>query len=252
MNKNNLRHIQNNVVRRNNNLKNKRKKQLVQNKQQLAIPKPMSILGETINRAIDVTVDINAVNSLGGAFYSFGTGLGSPVMSVNVTDKMILQYIEYSDLAHIYGLAKMKKIQIQFTRSSNAIATSTYLENTPSFFLQCGTLPNLTGTTSLMQKVAQADNSIEVDVQTFSPRAWDISLPPSIVSINRAHNDVYPFGSQVWVSTRLNTSQHFPDLYLNLGAFSQPTFSSTTPSSVVLIGQLHVRFQMSFAAPIIE
>ena len=86
----------------------------------------------------------------------------------------------------------------------------------------------------------------------LSPRVWDISMPLSVVSINRANKDVYSFGSQVWVSTWQNATQHFPDLYLNLGASSQPTFSSTTPSSVVLIGQLNFRFQMSFAVSIIE
>jgi len=225
---------------------------LNQNKQQLSVPKPMSLLGETVNRAIDATVDIFAVNSLGGPYYSFASGTGSPVMSSNITDKMILQYIEYSDMATIYGLAKLKKIQIQFTRSSNAIGNANYLENTPSLFLQASTIPVLTGTTSLQQKVAQADNSVEIDMQTYSPKSWDINMPPSIVTTNRAHNDTYPFGNAVWVSTRLNTSQHFPDLYLNLGSFTYPSFTSTSPASVILVGQLHIRFQMSFAGPIIS
>lgn len=146
----------------------------------------------------------------------------------------------------------MKRIQIQFTRASNTVGNATYLENTPSLFLQATTIPVLSGTIPLMQKVAQADNSVEIDIQTYSPKAWDINMPPSVVTVNRVHNDTYPFGNAVWVSTRLNTTQHFPDLYLNLGAFSQPSFVSSSPSSAVLVGQLHIRFQMSFAGPIIS
>jgi hypothetical protein len=68
----------------------------------------MSILGETIDRAIDILIDIYAVNSVGTPFYSFTSSQGAPTMSVNITDLMILQFTEYSELVRIYGLTKLK------------------------------------------------------------------------------------------------------------------------------------------------
>lgn len=223
------------------------------NSQQLAVPKPMSILGETIDRAIDVLIDIYAVNTLGTPYYSFNTSTSIPNMSANLTDKMILQFTEYSELAQIYGLAKMKKIQLGFTRASNFIGSNaTILENTPSFFLQASTIPYLTGSVSLQNKVAQSDNAVEVDLQTFQPKAWNIMLPPSIVSNNRANNQTFVFGSQVWVSTKLNNLQNFPDLFVNLGSLAQPTFTAGASNTAFLIGQIHCRVQLSFAGPIVS
>jgi hypothetical protein len=213
----------------------------------------MSLLGETIDRAIDVLVDVYAVNSLGTPYYSFTTSTSIPNMSKNLTNDMILQFTEYSELTQIYGLAKLKKIQLGFTRASNFIGSnSTILENTPSFFLQASTIPYLTGSVSLQNKVAQSDNSVEVDLQTFEPKAWNIMLPPSIVSNNRANNQTFVFGSQVWVSTKLNNIQNFPDMYVNLGSLAQPTFASGAPNSAFLVGQIHARMQLSFAGPIVS
>lgn len=209
----------------------------------------MSLLGETINRAIDVLVNVYAINSLGGPFYSFNTTTGSPLMSSNITHEMILQYVEYSDLVQLYTLVKMNKIQFQFSRSSNSIASGNDLVNTPNIFFQCSTVPKLSNSVTDLPKIAQADNSVECDLQTFRPRAWDLILPPSIVAINRYHNDIYTFGSDVWLSTTLNGVQQFPDLFLNLGALTQPTFTSTSSASNVLVGQMHIRFQLTFAGP---
>jgi hypothetical protein len=231
---------------------NNRKRILKNNSQQLAVPKPMSILGETINRAIDILIDIYAVNSIGTPFYSFSTSAGTPNMSTNLTDLMILQFTEYSDLAKIYGLSKFKKIQLGFTRASNFIGTATnIIQNTPSLFLQASTIPYPSGSVSLQRAVAQADNSIEVDLQTYDPKAYDIILPPHVVSNNRANNQTFVFGSQTWVSTRLNNVQNYPDLFLNLGSLSTPTFDSSAPNASFLVGQIHGRMQLSFAAPIV-
>jgi hypothetical protein len=213
----------------------------------------MSLLGETVDRAIDILIDIYANNTIGGTFYSFSTSVGTPVMSVNITDRMILQFTEYSELVKVYGLARMKKIQLGFTRASNFIGSnSSILENTPSFFLQASTIPYTAGSTTLQNKVAQSDNSIEVDLQTFNPKSWNILLPPSVVSNNRANNQTFVFGSSVWVSTVLNGTQNFPDLFINLGSLAQPTFVSTAPTGPYLVGQIHGRFQLSFAGPIVS
>jgi hypothetical protein len=212
----------------------------------------MSLLGETIDRAIDVLIDIYAVNTLGTPFYSFSTSATSPNMSANLTDLMILQFTEYAELTKIYGLCKMKKVQLGFTRASNFIGGGTsVLQNTPSFFLQISTIPYLSGSVILQRAVAQSDNSVEVDLQTFDPKAFNVMLPPHVVSNNRANNQTFVFGSQTWVSTKLNNIQNFPDLYLNLGSLATPTFDSSASNTSFLIGQLHGRIQLSFAGPIV-
>jgi hypothetical protein len=234
-------------------MRRNRKKLLKNNSQQLAVPRPMSILGETIDRAIDILINVYAVNSLGTPYYSFGTSTATPVISENLTNAMILQFTEYSELASIYGLAKLKKIQLGFTRASNFIGSSNnILENTPSFFLQTSTIPYSTGSITLQNKIAQSDNSVEVDLQTFEPKAWNVMLPPSVVSNNRANNQTFVFGAQVWVSTKLNNVQNFPDLFLNLGSLAQPTFVSGASNNSYLVGQIHGRMQMSFAGPIVS
>jgi hypothetical protein len=241
--------------RNNNNFNNRstnRKRILKNNSQQLAVPRPMSILGETIDRAIDILIDIYAVNSVGTPFYSFSNSAGSPTMTVNITDLMILQFTEYSELVRIYGLSKLKKIQLGFTRSSNFIGGgSSTLQNTPSLFLQASTIPYTAGSATLQRAVAQSDNSVEIDLQTFDPKSFNIMLPPHIVSNNRANNQTYTFGSQTWISTKLNNVQNFPDLFLNLGSLATPTFESSAPNNSFLIGQIHGRMQLSFAGPIV-
>jgi hypothetical protein len=237
----------------NNNRNNNRKRILKQNQQQLAVPKPMSLLGETANRAIDILIDVYAINSLGVNFYSFSTGTSIPVITYNLTDSMILQFTEYSQLADLYGLSKLKKIQLGFTRASNLIGSnSADLINTPSFFLQASTIPYTSGTVSLQRAIAQTDNSVEVDLQTFAPKAWSVILPPSIVSFNRANQQTFTFGSETWVSTKLNNTQYYPDLFLNLGALATPTFATGSPSAAFLVGQIHGRMQLSFACPIVN
>lgn len=234
------------------NRRNNRKRVLKNNSQQLAVPRPMSILGETIDRAIDILVDIYAVNSVGTPFYSFSNSAGSPTMTTNITDSMILQFTEYSELTRIYGLCKLKKIQLGFTRSSNFVGGgSNILQNTPSIFLQASTIPYTAGSVTLQRAIAQSDNSVEIDLQTFDPKAFNIMLPPHIVSNNRASNQTFVFGSQTWVSTRLNNIQNFPDLFLNLGSLATPTFDSQASNTSFLIGQIHGRMQLSFAGPIV-
>jgi hypothetical protein len=212
----------------------------------------MSILGETIDRAIDILVDIYAVNSIGTPFYSFQSSQGSPTMTTNITDSMVLQFSEYSDLTRVYGLCKLKKIQLGFTRSSNFIGGGTnVLQNTPSLFLQASTIPYTAGSVTLQRAIAQADNSVEIDLQTFDPKAFNILLPPHIVSNNRAQNQTFVFGSQTWISTRLNNVQNFPDLFLNLGSLATPSFDSQASNASFLVGQIHGRMQLSFAGPIV-
>jgi hypothetical protein len=212
----------------------------------------MSILGETIDRAIDILIDIYAVNSVGTPFYSFSNSQGSPSMTVNITDLMILQFTEYSELTRIYGLTKLKKIQLGFTRSSNFIGGGTnVLQNTPSFFLQASTIPYSAGSITLQRAIAQSDNSVEIDLQTFDPKAFNIMLPPHIVSNNRSNNQTFVFGSQTWISTKLNNVQNFPDLFLNLGSLATPTFDSQASNNSFLVGQIHGRMQLSFAGPIV-
>jgi hypothetical protein len=212
----------------------------------------MSILGKTVDRAIDILIDIFAVNSIGTPFYSFSTSQSSPSMSVNITDLMILQFTEYSELTRVYGLTKLKKIQLGFTRSSNYVGGGTQiLQNTPSFFLQASTIPYSAGSITLQRAVAQSDNSIEIDLQTYEPKAFNIMLPPHVVSNNRANNQTFVFGSQTWVSTRLNNIQNFPDLFLNLGSLATPTFDTQASNASYLIGQIHGRMQLSFAGPIV-
>jgi hypothetical protein len=249
MNRNNNK---NNNQRQQRNRRNNRKQVLKNNSQQLAVPRPMSILGETVDRAIDILIDIYAVNSVGTPFYSFSNSQGSPSMSVNITDLMILQFSEYSELVRIYGLTKLKKIQLGFTRSSNFIGGgANIIQNTPSLFLQASTIPYTAGSVTLQRAVAQSDNSVEVDLQTFEPKAFNIMLPPHVVSNNRANNQTFVFGSQTWVSTRLNNIQNFPDLFLNLGSLATPTFDSQASNTSFLVGQIHGRMQLSFAGPIV-
>jgi hypothetical protein len=234
------------------NRRNNRKRILKNNSQQLAVPRPMSLLGETIDRAIDIIIDIYAVNSIGTPFYSFSNSAGTPNISINMTDSMILQFTEYSELTRVYGLCKLKKIQLGFTRSSNFIGGgSSVLQNTPSIFLQVSTIPYTAGSITLQRSIAQSDNSVEIDLQTFAPKAFNIMLPPHVVSNNRAANQTFVFGSQTWVSTRLNNVQNFPDLFLNLGSLATPTFDSTVSNNSFLIGQIHGRMQLSFAGPIV-
>ena len=242
----------NNNRKQQRNRRNNRKRVLKNNTQQLAVPRPMSILGETINRAIDILINIYAVNSVGTPFYSFSSTSGAPSMSLNLTDSMILQFTEYSELTRIYGLCKLKKIQLGFSRSSNFIGGgATTLQNTPSLFLQASTVPYPAGSVTLQRSVAQADNSVEIDLQTFEPKAFNIMLPPHLVSNNRAQNQTFVFGSQTWISTKLNNVQNFPDLFINLGSLATPTFDSQASNSSFLIGQIHGRMQLSFAGPIV-
>jgi len=133
------------------------------------------------------------------------------------------------------------------TQSENATTS----KNTPSLFIQASITPILTRTTSL-NKAAQSDNSVKSIMQIYPSISWDINMPLSIVTINRAYNDTYPFGNAVWVSTGLDITQHFPDLYLNLGSFTNPSFTSLSSASVIVVEQFHIRFQTSFIGPIIS
>lgn len=213
----------------------------------------MSILGNVISRDIDVLYDVTAVNSLGQGFYSLGSAATSPVMSLNITNSMVLQFSEYSELVQLYGLAKLTSIEVNFSRASNYIgAANNTILNTPPIFIQVSTIPYTTGTALLQAKVAIADNSEEINLQTNVSRKFKVKMPQCIVSNNRSQNQTFTFGSNVWVSTKLNGIQNFPDIFLNLGSLTGPTFDGTAGSSAsYLVGQIHLKLQVDFAGPVV-
>ena len=195
---------------------------------------------------------MTAVNSLGTGFYSLGTTTAYPTMTVNITNSMITQFTEYSELVQLYGLAKLISIEVNFSRASNYIgAANNSILNTPPIFLQVSTIPYTVGSLLLQQKVSISDNSEEINLQTNASRKFKVSMPSCIVSHNRASDQVFAFGSNTWVSTRLNGTQTFPDLFLNLGSLTPPTFDTSAGSLLFQVGQIHLKLRVEFAGPVV-
>lgn len=241
------------VIKRRNRLSRrtnvKRITRLLGNQMQLSNPRAMSLLGKTFTRQLDARININVVNSIGGAFYSFGTSVAAPVVSVNVTQLLLTQYPEFSQLARSYGLVKLTGSEIQFSRTSSLIQNVNIIGNTPSLFLQLSMTNYSAGSTTIQQQLATADNSVEVNVQTYDPFSWRMKFPPVLIGRSSAANDIYAFGSNVWQPTVINGSQVLPDVFINLGSLEFPSFQVGAANTSFQLATLHIRFFCVFAGP---
>jgi hypothetical protein len=227
----------------------RRIRQLLNNKMQLSNPRAMSLLGKTITRQLDCRVNIYAVNSIRGGFYSLGTSVAAPTMSVNLTSLLITQFPEYSQLVRNYGLVKIQGASIQFSRTSSLIQNTSIIGNTPSIFLQLSMTNYSAGSTTAQQSLSTADNAVEINVQTYDPYSWNLNFPPVVIGRSSAANDIYAFGSDVWSPTVINGSQVLPDVFLNLGSMEFPNFQSGVANAAFQLATLHVRFNACFAGP---
>lgn len=227
----------------------RRIQQLFNNKMQLSSPRAMSLLGKTFTRQLDCRVNIFAVNSIGGGFYSLGTSTAAPQMSINLSNLLITQYPEYSQLTRTYGLVKLLGTSIQFSRTS-ALATNTaVMGNTPALFLQLSMTNYSAGSAAAQQSLATADNTVEINVQTFDPYSWNLKFPPVVIGRSTAANDIFAFGSDVWSPTIINGLQVLPDIFLNLGSLEFPNFQSGAANVAFQLATLHIRFNVVFAGP---
>jgi hypothetical protein len=207
----------------------------------------MSMLGTTNPRKIDCIVPVYAVNSLGGAYYSFSTSTSIPAMSSNLSQLILTSFPEYSQLARTYGLVQLKSIGLVNTRSSALIQNFNIIGNTPSYMLQVSMTNYPTGSTTAQQSLATSDNSVEINLQSFDGCEAVCLIPPAVVGRSNSSNDIYIYGSDVWCPTVINGVQTFPDIYLNLGSLSFPTFQSTAAQTAYLVSTIHVTFDFVFA-----
>lgn len=215
----------------------------------LSRPIKLSMIGSTAQRQIDAVFNIYAVNSaIGITYYSWTTGLSSPTVSQSVTASCISQYQEFANMAKLYSLFQVKGFQMLVTRNSTILTNSSLASNLPSVFLQV--TPNfLPNTTTAQSNVAIADNASEYNICSFSSRNYNFSLPPVIVSRSVSANDLFPFGSQVWMPTIFNSLSYIPDVYLNIGSLAAPTFVSGTPTGGYSVLQVHIKMDVVFASP---
>jgi hypothetical protein len=227
----------------------RRIQQLLSNKMQLSSPRAMSLLGKTFTRQLDCRVNIFAVNSIGGGFYSFGTSVAAPSVSVNLTNLLITQYPEYSQLVRTYGLIKLLGTSIQFSRTSSLIQNTTVIGNTPSMFLQLSMTQYSAGSTATQAALATADNAVEINVQTYDPYSWNLNFPPVVIGRSASANDIFAYGSDVWSPTIINGIQVLPDVFINLGSLEFPSFQSGAANTSFQLATLHVRFNCVFAGP---
>lgn len=215
----------------------------------MAVPKAMSLLGSVLSRQLDCRLNIYAVNSVGTPYYSFGTSSAAPLMSQNITSLIISQYPEYSQLVRTYGLIKMQRVEIQFSRTSSLIQNVNVIGNSPSVFLQLSQTSYTAGSVTLQNSLATADNSVEINVQTFDPYSFLVNLPPSIVGRSQAANDIFVYGSQTWIPTVMIGAQVLPDLFVNLGTLEQPSFQVGAANTAYQLATLHVKIHCNFASP---
>jgi hypothetical protein len=209
----------------------------------------MSLLGKTYTRQLDCRVNIYAVNPLSGAFYSLGTAISAPSMSINLTNLLITQYPEYSQLVRTNGLVKLLGASLQFSRTSSLIQNTNVIGNTPSIFLQLSMTQYAAGSVSAQNSLATSDNAVEINVQTYDPYSWKINFPPVVVGRSAAANDIFIYGSEVWSPTIMNGQQVLPDIFINLGSLESPSFQSGALNTAYQLATLHVRFNAVFAGP---
>lgn len=207
----------------------------------------MSMLGTTNPRKIDCIVPVYAVNSLGGSFYSFGTTTAAPVMSANLSQLILLSYPEYAQLVRTYGLVQLKSINLVVSRSSSLIQNFNIIGNTPPYMLQISMTNYSAGSVTQQQALATSDNTIEVNLQTYDACEATCLIPPAVVGRSNTANDIYIYGSNVWCPTVINGVQAFPDIFLNLGSLTVPSFQTGAAQTAYLIGNIHLTFNMIFA-----
>jgi len=207
----------------------------------------LSMLGKTLTRQLDAIVPVYAVNSLGGAYYSFSTSTGGPVMSANISTLFLTSYPEYSQLVRTYGLFQTKSIDLEITRSSSLIQNFNVIGNTPPYYLQLSMTNYTSGSTSAQQGLACADNNIEVNLQTYDACSATCIIPPAVAGRSSAVNDIFTFGSNVWIPTIINGANYIPDFYLNLGSFTFPSFQTGAANTAYLIGNVHCVLSLVFA-----
>jgi len=248
--------MQNNDKQNIQNKKRNKKRALVRkinsaNSTALSRPIPLSILGSTVTRDIDCLINVNAINSNLGSFYSFATGTTSPTTSISMSGLATIQYSEYKNFAALYNLVQIKGFNILVTRSSTLLTNTAIAGNLPSIFFQVS--PNFQpNSTTGLQNIAISDNSSEFNICTFTSRNYSVALPPVYLGKASSNNDYYPCGSQVWLPTVYNGALSLPDIYLNLGAFSPPTFQTGAAVGPYQVIQVHVKMKVVFASPVIQ
>lgn len=219
------------------------------NRQLATVNKRSSLLGKTLNRELDVIISLYANNNLGTPFYSFGTSTAAPVMSVNLTGTAISQFPEYAQLVRTYGLVKLNSVSYNISRASPLVVNSSIIGNTPPVFLQTSLTNYTAGSVTLQQSLATSDNCIEVNIQTYDMFSVNCLIPPCISSRSSLANDVFCFGSNTWTPTIINGVQTMPELYLNLGSLSTPSFQSGATSTAYLVATIHAKLHLTFAGP---
>jgi len=56
----------------------------------------------------------------------------------------------------------------------------------------------------------------------------------------------------VWLPTIYNGVISLPDVYLNLGSLSPPTFQSGAANGAYQVAQVHIKMKVVFASPTIQ
>jgi len=242
-----------NIQTNKNKNKNRKNKRRVNTNNSNALSKqiPLSILGSTVCRDIDCLINVNAINTSLGTFYSLSTGLTTPTVSISMSALAAIQYSEYKQYAALNNLVQIKGFEILITRSSTLLTNTNVAGNLPSIFFQVS--PNLQpNSTTGLTNVAIADNSNEYNICTFNSRNYGVNLPPIYMGKSSSSNDYFPCGSMVWLPTIYNGVISLPDVYLNLGSLSPPTFQSGAPNGAYQVAQVHIKMKVVFASPTIQ
>jgi hypothetical protein len=207
----------------------------------------LSLLGTTAPRKLDCLLPIYAVNSVGGGFYSFATGTGTPIMSANISTLIVAAFPEYGQMARTYGLIQIKGLNLKVIRSSPLSVNTSLIGDTPSYFLQASLTNYSAGSVTLQRSLATSDNTMEINLQTYDSFFASIVFPPAISSRSSAINDVYVFGASTWSPTTINGTQALPDIYINLGSLATPSFQTGAATAAYQIASIHVELVCVFA-----
>jgi hypothetical protein len=199
-----------------------------------------------LKKRINLQYSIYAVYSYPSStsFYSFSNSTSQTLPTF--VQNLFADYVtstEYTAFAAQYAFQKISGVEMKISPS---FLNSSAIIDAPSAFLN---MTNLTSTSSLTQSgVARSDNSIEVKLTNQSLDSQVVYFQFPGVYIGSAGTP--QFGSDAWLTTRTATSDSL--LYLLLGSYAGPQFTSLAATTVNRVAIIDVVFDVTFAAPVIN
>lgn len=238
------------ISNNNNRIKNKNKKN--RKKKIVNLPRRISLVANQTSREIDAIAQIYAYNGLSGQFYSFANTGVVPSATLNMFYLMTTQLDEFNKMVSLYAAFKLTGISIEITRNGLGLNDINTFVSLPAIFLEPSLYAVSTPSVATQVKYAQSDHAIEIPTSKINATRFDISLPSSVVSKSLSINDIFSFGTDVWMLNLTSSGVvPAPEIFLNLGALATPVFKSAANTGFYPIFQVHIKGRFAFASPII-